>query len=61
MTRCPTRGADNAIVNQCRCDPNNLPTCPCTVDPMSSTCGVWEGNESACVCAELGLEGTLPP
>jgi hypothetical protein len=26
MHKCPTCGAENAIVNQCRCDPNNLPT-----------------------------------
>ena len=26
MTKCGTCGASNAIVNQCRCDPNNLPT-----------------------------------
>lgn len=24
--KCPQCGADNAIVNQCGCDPNNLPT-----------------------------------
>jgi len=23
---CPRCGRENAIVNQCRCDPNNLPT-----------------------------------
>ena len=28
MTRCPRCGADNAIVNQCGCDPNNMPTKP---------------------------------
>ena len=27
---CPTCGAHNKIVNQCRCDPNNLPTRPMT-------------------------------
>lgn len=26
MYKCPTCHRDNAIVNQCRCDPNNLPT-----------------------------------
>lgn len=26
MTRCPKCGAENAIVNLCGCDPNNLPT-----------------------------------
>jgi hypothetical protein len=26
--KCPRCGADNAIVNQCGCDPNNLPTSP---------------------------------
>lgn len=26
--KCPTCGADNPIVNACRCDPNNLPTVP---------------------------------
>lgn len=35
-------------------------SCPCATDPMASTCGVWEGNESACCCAEHGLEGQLP-
>lgn len=24
--KCPTCGKDNRIVNECRCDPNNLPT-----------------------------------
>jgi len=24
--KCPTCGRLNAIVNECRCDPNNLPT-----------------------------------
>jgi hypothetical protein len=32
-------------------------TCPCIADPMSSECGNWEGNESACICAELGING----
>jgi hypothetical protein len=35
-------------------------TCACIIDPMSSRCGVWENNESACICAELGLQGALP-
>lgn len=26
MTTCPICGSRNHIVNQCRCDPNNLPT-----------------------------------
>ena len=26
MTRCPKCGAENAIVNLCGCDPQNLPT-----------------------------------
>lgn len=36
------------------------PDCPCYLDPLASTCGRWEGNESACACAELGLHGGLP-
>lgn len=28
MTTCPRCGQENKIVNQCRCDPNNLPTTP---------------------------------
>ncbi len=28
MTTCPRCNAENAIVNQCRCDPHNLPTRP---------------------------------
>ena len=28
MTKCPKCNAENEIVNQCRCDPNNLPTVP---------------------------------
>jgi hypothetical protein len=28
VTTCPQCGAQNAIVNQCGCDPNNLPTRP---------------------------------
>lgn len=27
-TKCPICGRQNRIVNQCRCDPNNLPTQP---------------------------------
>ncbi len=27
---CPDCGKENAFVNQCRCDPNNLPTRPVT-------------------------------
>jgi len=26
MSKCPTCGRMNRIVNECRCDPNNLPT-----------------------------------
>ncbi len=26
MTKCPICGSENAIVNRCGCDPNNLPT-----------------------------------
>jgi hypothetical protein len=35
-------------------------SCLCITDPMASRCGVWENNESACVCVELGLMGQLP-
>lgn len=38
----------------------NILVCSCTLDPMSSTCGNWAANESACVCVEFGLEGRLP-
>jgi hypothetical protein len=31
--------------------------CPCLTDPVNnSKCGVWDGNDSACVCADVGLE-----
>lgn len=29
--------------------------CPCFVDPLKSRCGKWEGNQSACTCAEHGV------
>jgi hypothetical protein len=35
--------------------------CPCNFTPMESTCGVWAGNESACVCAVSALEAPGPP
>jgi hypothetical protein len=35
---CPICGTTNAIVNQCGCDPNNLPTVP---DPMTPQHGDW--------------------
>lgn len=28
MNRCPICKKENRIVNECRCDPNNLPTVP---------------------------------
>lgn len=34
--------------------------CPCWENPFESTCGVWDGNISACVCADLSLDGRLP-
>jgi hypothetical protein len=35
-------------------------TCVCAINPMTSKCGRWEENESACICAEIALEGRLP-
>lgn len=35
--------------------------CACHDDPMSSRCGEWRDNMSACICVEYGLEGRLPP
>jgi hypothetical protein len=39
-TKCPQCGRENAIVNECRCDPNNLPT---TVPPLEQA--KWEARE----------------
>jgi hypothetical protein len=38
--KCPTCGAENEIVNQCHCDPNNMPTV--TRSPLP-----WEADEIA--------------
>jgi hypothetical protein len=40
--------------------PEDHNTCPCYLDPTSSTCGMWNDNESACSCAADGLRGQLP-
>ena len=29
--------------------------CPCQLEPMESKCGVWDGNTSACLCADMGI------
>lgn len=29
--------------------------CECSLNPLDSKCGDWEGNESACICVEFGL------
>jgi hypothetical protein len=29
--------------------------CPCLIESFSSPCCRWDGNESLCVCADLGL------
>lgn len=29
--------------------------CPCWSHPFDSKCGVWEGNESACLCVDLSI------
>jgi hypothetical protein len=43
----------------------DAPDCPCFSNPLASTCGDWDGNESACVCADLGVTAAtgqpLPP
>lgn len=43
----------------------DAPDCPCFADPFASTCGNWDDNESACVCADLGYTADanqpLPP
>src|SRR5262245_31434120 len=45
MTRCPTCGHDGKIVNECRCDPNNLPTKPgLTYRPGIDDC-YWYGRK----------------
>lgn len=36
MNKCPTCGKENRIVNECRCDPDNLPT---TVPATCPICG----------------------
>lgn len=40
-----------AVYYTCMSDP----ICPCVLDPMASTCGVWADNESACICTEDGI------
>lgn len=37
--------------------------CECFLDPLSSTCGEWEGNVSLCICADYGVvaEGNPVP
>lgn len=35
--------------------------CPCHDSPLRSQCGEWDGNTSACICVEYGLQGQLPP
>jgi len=39
---------------------NGACPCLCYLDPTSSTCGVWDNNESACGCAVDRLRGQLP-
>lgn len=35
--------------------------CTCETAPMTSGCGTWEGNQSACVCAANAVESLGPP
>lgn len=34
--------------------------CTCETDPISSRCGTWEDNQSACVCAANAAESLGP-
>ncbi len=38
------------------------PYCKCFLNPTESKCGDWEGNRSACLCADFGTQvETLQP
>ncbi len=48
---CPSCGADNGIVNQCGCDPDNMPTTP-TQDELGLA--KWESDAAAAEAAGNG-------
>lgn len=37
------------------CSKTDDAVCPCFEAPLSSRCGNWDDNESACICADLGV------
>ena len=50
---CSRCGAENRIVNACRCDPNNLPTTPAPFSPDCGRCGANIAADPFHHCASL--------